>query len=182
MDKLVDDQSPIKNLNEFIAKVDEMKKQDKMDLSSDQDLSIAIMNLVSIEEHFFFTGARTGKTEYYDMIKDVREMRKELLKKLIKEYEGEVWCISKHLLAASMRLMEVGTKQLGMGKKEEAYDLFDKAYNLYSLFWGLNMKLLNVGDIKKIDDNALNKQDTEKKGFMGKLGQLVKKAIDCCIE
>ena len=175
-------QNPIKNINEFIEKVDQMKKQEKMDLSSDQDLSIAIMNLVSIEEHFFFTGAKLGKPEYYDMIKDVREMRKELLKKIIKEYEGEVWRISKHLLAASYRLMEVGTKQLGMDKKEEAYDLFGKAYNLYSLFWGLNMKLLNVGDIKKIDENAVNKQDEEKKGFMGKLGTLVKKAIDCCIE
>jgi len=182
MNNTNNNQNPIKNLNEFIQKVDEIKKQEKMDLSSDQDLSIAIMNLVSIEEHFFFTGAKLGKTEYYDMIKDVREMRKELLKKIIKEYEGEVWCISKHLLAASMRLMEVGTKQLGMNKKEEAYDLFGKAYNLYSLFWGLNMKLLNVGDIKKIDDKAINKNDIEKKGFMGKLGELVKKAIDCCIE
>jgi hypothetical protein len=178
----MNDKLPIKNLHEFIEKVDRMKKQEKMDLSSDQDLSIAIMNLVSIEEHFFFTGAKLGKPEYYDMIKDVREMRKELLKKIIKEYEGEVWCISKHLLAASYRLMEVGTKQLGLGRKDEAYDLFGKAYNLYSLFWGLNMKLLNVGDIKKIDDEALNKEDTEKKGFMGKLGTLVKKAIDCCIE
>ena len=172
----------IKNLDEFIKKVDDMKKKDKMDLSSDQDLTIAIMNLVSIEEHFFFTGAKLQKTEYYDMIKDVREMRKDLLKKIIKEYEGEVWCISKHLLAASYRLMEVGTKQLGIGKKDEAYDMFNKAYNLYSLFWGLNMKLLNVGDIKKIDDKAINKEDKEKKGFMGKLGVLVKKAIDCCIE
>lgn len=174
--------NPIKNLNEFIQKVDDMKKREKMDLSSDQDLTLAIMNLVSIEEHFFFTGAKLGKTEYYDMIKDVREMRKELLKKIIKEYEGEVWCISKHLLAASMRLMEVGTKQLGIGRKKEAYDLFGKAYDLYSLFWGLNMKLLNVGDIKKLGENALNKSDKEKKGFMGKLGELVKKAIDCCIE
>jgi hypothetical protein len=172
----------IENLEEFINKVDDMKKQDKMDLSSDQDLTIAIMNLVSIEEHFFFTGAKLGKTEYYDMIKDVREMRKELLQKIIKEYEGEVWCISKHLLAASYRLMEVGTKQLGMGKEKEAYDLFEKAYNLYSLFWGINLKLLNIGDVKKIDDNAINKEEKEKKGFMGKMGELVKKAIDCCIE
>lgn len=178
----MNNQNPIKNLNEFIQKVDEIKKQEKMDLSSDQDLSIAIMNLVSIEEHFFFTGAKLDKTEYYDMIKDVREMRKELLKKIIKEYEGEVWCISKHLLAASYRLMEVGTKQLGMDKKKEAYDLFDKAYSLYSLFWGLNMKLLNVGDIKKINEQSINKSDTQKKGFMGKLGELVKRAIDCCIE
>ncbi len=171
-----------KKINEFIDKVDSMKKENKLDLSSDQDLSIAIMNLVSIEEHFFFTGAKLNKPEYYDLIKDVREMRKELLKKIIKEYEGEVWCISKHLLAASMRLMEVGTKQLGIGKKEEAYDLFNKAYNLYSLFWGINMKLIKTDDIKKIDEQALNKHDQEKKGFMGKLGELVKKAIDCCIE
>jgi len=177
-----DNQNPIKNLNEFIKKVDEMKKQDKMDLSSDQDLSIAVMNLVSIEEHFFFTGAKTQKTEYYDLINEVREMRKTLLKKIIKEYEGEVWCISKHLLAASMRLMEVGTKQLGMGKKDEAYDLFGKSYNLYSLFWGLNMKLIDTKEIKKIAENALNKHDLEKKGFMGKLGELVRKVIDCCIE
>ena len=47
---------------------------------------------------------------------------KKVLKKIIKDYEGEVWCISKHLLAASMRLMEVGTKQLGQNKKEEAED------------------------------------------------------------
>jgi len=159
-----------------------MKKQEKMDLSSDQDLSIAIMNLISIEEHFFFTGAKLEKNEYYDLIRDVREMRKELFKKIIKEYEGEVWCISKHLLAASMRLMEVGTKQLGLGRKEEAYNLFDKAYKLYSLFWGLNMKLIKTSDVRKIDDNALNKHDKEKKGFLGKLGDLVKKAIDCCIE
>jgi hypothetical protein len=178
----MDNQNPIKNINEFIQKVDTMKKENKLDLSSDQDLSIAIMNLVSIEEHFFFTGGKLEKSSYYDMIKDVREMRKELMLKIVKEPEGEVWCISKHLLAASMRLMEVGTKQLGIGRKDEAYNLFDKAFNLYSLFWGLNMKLLNVGDIKKIDDEAVNKHDTEKKGLMGRLGVLVKKAIDCCIE
>ncbi len=174
--------NPVKNLQDFIEKVDNMKKQEKMDLSSDQDLSIAIMNLVGIEEHLFFSGAKTGKNEYYDLINEVREMRKDLLKKIIKEYEGEVWCISKHLLAASYRLMEVGTKQLSRGQKEDAYELFNKAYELYSLFWGLNMKIISPGDVKKIDDQALDKHDQEKKGFAGKLGELVRKAINCCIE
>ncbi|MEI6378182.1 MAG: hypothetical protein WCO55_00845 [Candidatus Falkowbacteria bacterium] len=169
-------------INELIQKYDAMKKEDKMDLSSDQDLTIAIMNLVGIEEHFFFSGGKSGKTEYFDLINEVREMRKELLKKIVKEPEAEEWCISKHLLAASYRLMEVGTKALGRGRKEESYDMFRKAYELYSLFWGLNMKLLVPTDIKKIDEGAVNKHDTEKKGFMGKLGLLVKKAIDCCIE
>jgi hypothetical protein len=168
-------------INELLKKVNESKKG-KLDLSSDEDLSIAIMNLISIEEHFFFTGAKTGKSEYFDLLNKAREMRKELLKKIIKEYEGEVWCISKHLLAASMRLMEVGTKHLGRGEKKEAEDLFSKAYDLYSLFWGLNLKLLNVSDVKKIDDNQLNVHDTKKTGFFGKLGEIVKKVIDCCIE
>ena len=187
-------ENKIKNLNEFVEKIDQMKKQDKMDLSSDQDLSIAIMNLISIEEHFFFTAEKTGKDEYYDLLKEVRKMRGELLRKIIKEYEGEVWCISKHLLAASMRLMEVGTKQLGMDKKEEAKEMFRKAYDLYGMFWALNMKLINADDIKKaggvevgkgikkIDENALNKQDKNPEGFTGKLRELVRKAIDCCIE
>ncbi len=167
------------SLNEMIDKVDKMKKDHELDLSSDQDLSIAIMNLVSIEEHFFFTGAKTGNPKYYDLLSEVREMRKSLLKRIIKEYEGEVWCISKHLLAASYRLMEVGTKAQGNGKKEEAREMFQKAYDLYSLFWGLNMKLIDLGEVKKIDDDAINQ---EKKGLAGKLGALVKKVIDCCIE
>jgi len=170
------------NLDEFIRKVDDMKKENKLDLSADQDLSLAVMNLVSIEEHFFFTGAKLGKPEYYDLLAEVREMRKGLLKKLVGETEGEVWCISKHLLAASMRLMEVGTKQQGLGKKDEARELFQKSYDLYSLFWGLNMKLIGTSDVKAVDEQAVNRHDAEKTGFMGKLGQLVKKAIDCCLE
>lgn len=172
----------IMELDEMIKKFDDLKKDNKLDLSSDQDLSIAIMNLVSIEEHFFFTGAKTGKPEYYDLLNEVREMRKSLLKKIIKEYEGEVWCISKHLLAASYRLMEVGTKAQGRNNKEEAKEMFQKAYDLYSLFWGLNMKLIGTNDISKIDDNALNTKDTEKTGFAGKIGNLVKKVVNCCLE
>jgi hypothetical protein len=177
-----EENNQIQNVNDLINKAHNMSKQEKMDLSSDEDLSIAIMNLISIEEHFFFTAQKTGKPGYLDLLKEVREMRKSLLKKIIKEYEGEVWCISKHLLAASMRLMEVGTKALGADKKEDAQEMFNKAYDLYSMFWGLNMKLISIDDVKKIDENALNRHDEEKKGFMGKLRELVKKVVDCCIE
>ena len=172
----------INNYQELVDKIDNLKKQDKMDLSSDQDLSIAIMNLISIEEHFFFTGIKTGKASYFDLLNQVRSMRKELLKKIIKDYEGEVWCISKHLLAASMRLMEVGTKQLGRGRKEEAEDLFKKAFELYSLFWAINMGVIDMSAVKKIDDGMINKKDEQKTGIMAKFSDVVKKVIDCCIE
>jgi len=167
-------------VKEFIAKVKNTKEE--FDLSANEDLSVALMNLISIEEHFFFTGAKTEKTEYFDLINEVRKIRKELLKRIVKDYEGEIWCISKHLLAASMRLIEVGTKELDKGNKEDAYNLFNKAYALYSLFWALNLKIIDIGEVKKIDEDKLNKEDKETGSVFKKLGEIVKKLIDCCKE
>ncbi len=188
----------IENVKEFVEKIDSAKKVNPKDLSSDQDLTIAIMNLISIEEHLVFSGAKTGKNSFYDLVQNIREMRKTLMQKVIPAYEGEVWCISKHLLASSMRLMEVGTKQQSLGHKEEAYKLFNQAYELYCLFWGLNMNMLNVADIKwiedktedmkklseKIDSNISSTPEVseEKTGTLSKMKAFVRKAVDCCIE
>ncbi len=87
------------------------------DLSMEEDLSIAIMNLLSLEEHFFFTGAKTEKPEYYGLLNEAREIRKTLLARMIQKTEGESWCISKHLLSTAMRLFEVGAKLQAGGKK-----------------------------------------------------------------
>ena len=167
---------------EDIDKLIKKASEKKIDLSSDEDLSIAIMNLVSIEEHFYFTGAKTNKAEYFDLLQKARQIRGDLMKKIVKEPEGEVWCLSKHLLAASMRLIEVGTKYDKQGKKKEAYDFYSKAYELYSLFWGLNLKVIDVGQVRKIGENQLDVEDKKKGGILGKLQELVKKVIDCCIE
>lgn len=149
-------ESRSKEVKEFVERIDATKKKNPKDLSSDQDLTIALMNLISIEEHLVFSGAKTGKTAFYDMVKDIREMRKNLMMKVIPSYEGEVWCISKHLLATSMRLMEVGTKQQSMGRNEEAYALFNQAYDLYCLFWGLNMGMIDTSGMKWSEDTPEN--------------------------
>lgn len=185
----------IKNVKEFVEKIDSAKKLNPKDLSSDQDLTIAIMNLISIEEHLMFSGAKTKNTSFYDLIEEIRETRKSLMQKLIPAYEGEVWCISKHLLASSMRLMEVGTKQLSLKKTKEAYDLFDKSYELYCLFWGLNMNLISTKDIKWVEspkedvENITANKDTKAEhntenqtSTLSKLKNFVKKAVNCCIE
>lgn len=183
----------IESVQEFVEKLDAAKKVNPKDLSSDQDLTIAIMNLISIEEHLMFSGAKTGKHEYYDLINQVREMRKNAMLKIIPSYEGEVWCISKHLLAASMRVFEVGTKALAAGDKDTAYDLFDQSYGLYCMFWGLNMGMLG-GEAPKSKPaaKAVNEtkqevakqsvEPTPKSGGMGKLKAWVKNAVNCCIE
>lgn len=190
------------NVKEFVEKIDASKKLNPKDLSSDQDLTIAIMNLISIEEHLMFSGAKTGKTSFFDMIQNIREMRKNLMQKVIPAYEGEVWCISKHLLATSMRLMEVGTKQQSMNNPEEAYKLFNQAYDLYCLFWGLNMNLIDTKDVKwieppveeikkvsakieKMDLSALDEKEvvsTDSESGFSKMKAFIRKAVNCCIE
>ena len=156
------------SMEEMIAKLDAAKKANPLDLSSDQDLSIALMNLVSLEEHFFFSGAKTGKVGFYDLINTVRNMRKELMERIVKKSgpdDGEVWCISKHLLAASMRLYEVGTKAIGAGRKQEAYEMFSRAYDLYSLFWGLNMHLIDLSGVHESVPTSYKRIDAANKCF-----------------
>ena len=76
-------------MEEMIEKVDASKKVNPLDLSSDQDLSIALMNLISLEEHFFFSGAKTQKNGFYDLINTVRDMRKDLMAKIVKKSTAE---------------------------------------------------------------------------------------------
>lgn len=192
------------SMEEMIEKLDNAKKVNPLDLSSDQDLSIALMNLISLEEHFFFSGAKTQKPGFYDLLNTTREMRKELMARIVDKSSaegGEVWCISKHLLAASMRLMEVGTKALGAGNKKDAELMFEKAYDLYSLFWGLNMHLIDLGgvheQIPEFYDAVIVKKDESKKdekkpvnagkkehetSAVKRLGKWVKNKVNCCIE
>jgi len=172
-----------KKVEELVKKVQEGKNSE-MDLSLGQDLSIAIMNLVSLEEHFFFSGAKTDKPEYFDLMQEVRKMRADLMKRLVKDAEPgfEKWCISKHLLATSMRLMEVGTKYMSQDKKEDAKEMFTKAYEVYSIFWGINLNARYIGEVKKVEEFQLNKEDESKKGTLSKVGDMVKYLINCCKE
>jgi hypothetical protein len=166
------------DLQKFMDKVKQVESGHKMDLSSGEDLSIAIMNLISIEEHMFFTSQKLGDTKYIEVLNTAREMRKELMKKIVKENQGEVWCTSKHLLSGSMRLMEVGTKCLTKGDQKEANDYFKKSFDLYNLFWGLNLGLVKSDPQKtKFEDKPLAKKD-----FLGSISKTIGKILDCCRE
>jgi hypothetical protein len=162
------------DFEELKKKVKQMKESGEADLSQGEDLSLAIANLVSLEEHFFFTSEKTHKDEYLDWLHSVREMRKELLKRLMPENEGESWCISKHLLGTMYRLMEVGTKFEGAGAREDAKKMFAYAYELYTVFWGLRLSILDVKDLKKKDDKVGDKPWS--------FEDIIEKLVDCCDE
>jgi hypothetical protein len=85
-------------------------------------------------------------------------------------HEGETWCISKHLLAATMRLMEVGNKLQSEGQKDKAKSMFDDAYKIYSIFWALKLKLISGAKIKSAAKGSSRLED------------LVSQLANCCNE
>src|SRR3990167_1506460 len=162
-------------IKEWLGKIENIRKSN-VDLSRDEDLSIALMNLISLEEHFFFTAIKTENQSYLEMLHSVRELRVNLMKKIVKEPKGEEWCISKHLLAASMRLMEVGTKELSKGNKEEANNFFKQSFNLYSMFFAINLKMIET---EKLVHNEEFKKEEK---LMSRFSAIIKKIVDCCKE
>lgn len=167
-----------KDVQKFIDNAKKVEKGHSLDLSLGEDLSVAIMNLIGIEEHMFFTSQKLGDTKYLEVLNSAREMRKELMKKIVKEGQGEVWCTSKHLLSASMRLMEVGTKCITKGDTKEANDYFKKSFDLYNLFWGLNLGMVE-SDPKKA---KFEEKPIPEKNLMGTISQTIGKILDCCRE
>jgi hypothetical protein len=153
----------------FIKKIEEMKVKDSLDISAWEDLSIGLMNLVSLEEHCFFSYVKTKDDKFLEMLNIVRELRKKLLALIVKkDNESEKWCMSKHFLASSMRLYEVGNRLLGEGKEKEAKELYNDAAELYGLFWKLNL------DSK----NKIKLEDKDTKGIFNS----IKKFLECCKE
>ncbi|MEI6420349.1 MAG: hypothetical protein WCO30_01825 [bacterium] len=162
---------------ELVKKIEELKKSGQVDVSTEEDISVAVMNLIGIEEHFYFTAEKTGKPEYFEMLHQAREERKKLMKMLLPKNEGESWCLSKHLLTTTMRMMEVGTKLYSDGKKDEAKEMYDGAYKIYSMFWALRFGIMSSKDIHAC---AIPEEAEEKKPWTTQ--DIVNKLVDCCNE
>jgi hypothetical protein len=157
-------------LKEFLTKIESIKGKAGVDLSTAEDLSFAVMNLISLEEHFVFTGMKTRNDEYFDTVQEIRELRKQYLAQLMPENEGETWCIAKHLLSTTMRLIEVGNKLQSEGEKNKAKENFEGAYKVYSIFWALKLKLVTG---KKVNEIAKTNSQFE---------DLINKVANCCEE
>ena len=154
----------------FVRTIGEIKDKNGLDLSAGEDLSIALMNIVSLEEHSFFSYVKTKDERFLEVLETCRELRKKLLAKLVKKDDSETWCMSKHLLSSSMRLYEVGNRLLHDNKTDEAKEMYSDSAEMYALFWKLN-----VGNPKEV---SIAYEDKEKKSiFSG-----IKKLLECCKE
>ena len=66
----------------FMMAISEIKERNELDLSAGEDLSIALMNIVSLEEHSFFSFVKTKDEKFLEILETCRELRKRLLAKI----------------------------------------------------------------------------------------------------
>jgi len=119
------------------SKIEEIEKLTKeiraqlVDLTTEEDAMFAAMNLISLEEHLFMTYVKTKKDIYLELHDEIRKLRREIMEKLVKNTEGELWCVSKHLLSVAMRLKEVADKV-----KDEKFrkKLYESSYDMLKIF------------------------------------------------
>ena len=137
----------------------------RLDISIIEDLVPAIQNLISSEEHAQHSFFESDNPKWLDLSNELRKIRtrwmgvslnNELSTSLqffkdagkilgffylISEEKNnsernECWCISKHLLSASMRAGEVGTKLLEIEKEGNKETIITKGYNRIKEFVG----------------------------------------------
>ena len=124
-----------KNIKNMVARADAAKKVNPRDLSSDQDLTIGLMNLIAIEDI-------APDSQIATMVADVR---KELMERVVKQ--SDYMGVSYTLLGQAMTFMEDGMR--AFPDKNRVYECFDAAYEAYAMFWGLNMGFIKLKDIGK---------------------------------
>ena len=111
-----------KNLKHMVEYTDASKKVNPLDLSSDQDLTIALMNLVAIEE--IAPNGQIGQM--------VGEMRERLMARMTQD--AEIMVHGYELLAQAVRAMDDAARAQQDGGSVTAYKLYDASYEAYVLY------------------------------------------------
>lgn len=116
---------------------DKLKKIVDVDLGWVDDALTIITDLVHIEIHSWKSFHQTKDRDFLDIYNRAREERSELLSKITDEKilkKSELWCINKHSLRVVGGYIELGSRELSVGNKEEAIKYFEKASNWFGMF------------------------------------------------
>ena len=111
-----------RNVKNLVESADESKKVNPLDLSADQDLTIALMNLVAIED-------ATPDSQIGEMVRNIRE---NLMARMVSDDKIQVQAYD--FLSQATRQMDQANKLLEAGDKKVAYEMYDAAYEDYVLY------------------------------------------------
>ena len=111
-----------KNLMKKVSVADEQRKANPLDLSSDQDLTIALINLIAIEN-------ATPNSQIGEM---VRNIRKKLMVRMVADKNTQAQ--AHEYLSQAAREMNKAIQFQKTGDKKAAYEKYDATYEAYVLF------------------------------------------------
>jgi hypothetical protein len=111
-----------KNLMKKVSVADEQRKANPLDLSSDQDLTIALINLIAIED-------ATPDSQIGEM---VRNIRKKLMARMVADENTQAQ--AHEYLSQAAREMNKAIQFQKTGDKKAAYEKYDATYEAYVLF------------------------------------------------
>ena len=111
-----------KSLMKKVSVADAQRKTNPLDLSSDQDLTIALMNLIAIEDAT--PDSQTGEM--------VRNIRKKLMARMVADENTQVQ--AHEYLSQAAREMNKAIQFQKTGDKKAAYEKYDATYEAYVLF------------------------------------------------
>lgn len=120
-----------------------MKKKNK-DVGYIEDLLTALINLTHAEWHSIKSFFETNDADWIKISAECRKDRGELLDKITKENDGELWCYNKHSLLFIGAFIELGNRDWSKGNKEEAIKNYEKAKKWLGIFLIKN----NIGGTK----------------------------------
>lgn len=111
-----------KNLMKKVSVADEQRKANPLDLSSNQDLTIALINLIAIED-------ATPDSQIGEM---VRNIRKKLMARMVADENTQAQ--AHEYLSQAAREMNKAIQFQKAGDKKAAYEKYDATYEAYVLF------------------------------------------------
>lgn len=115
-----------RSVKNMVESVDRSKKVNPKDLSADQDLAIALMNLVAIED--FVPDSEIGR-----MVGAVHE--KLMAPMLAKIKDDKAACsVARMALGEFAQQMKNADVALKKNDRRNAYSMYDKAYEAYVLY------------------------------------------------
>ena len=113
------------------------------DIGFIDDAIFYIQNAVASQHHAVNTYNQTKKKEYLDVAKYARRRRSKIMERITKA-EGEVYCLTKHLLAMAQAARELGDRMNEEGDDTFSKELYEDAGILESV-----VKLINSEKTEK---------------------------------
>ena len=110
-----------------------------MDVSIQDDLISGIQELIQAEQHCYKSWIGSKNEKWLKLFNRIREIRSKWLEVTFTDEENtQKWCIVKHLLSASTRFSEVGSKFLSDNNLEKSKESFEDSGEIMGMYYYLN--------------------------------------------